>query len=415
MNVRPFTYGNIFIIGLGFFSISVVWQLYNAFMPLMLGEFIQSKALRGAIMGLDNLANIFLIPLIGAWSDRIVSPVGKRLPFLLAGMPLAALFLFAMPHYLDLWTLILIDIGFLLAMTLFRAPTISLMPDMTPPNKRSPANGIINFMGGVGALFTLFVLARLYDLNRPLPFYLGGLILLAVLAALFFHLRNRPAPYAGTELADDAANGTTGLVRGLQELVSSRDRSLLFVLLAIFFWFLGLSGVEAQFTTYGVEYMQLTEGQAAKTIGFFSLTFILFAIPSGFIGKSIGRVRTIRVGIIGIILMFVAMILLEDLAMIRLVLLAGGMFWAFINIHSYPLVVGFTDGARIGLFTGLYYLFSSIAQTVGPVLLGLFMDLFGYPSLFIGSAIFMVLALLSMSRVKEPAPLSKDPPLASEA
>ena len=135
-------------------------------------------------------------------------------------------------------------------------------------------------MGGVGALITLFVLARLYDLNRPLPFYLGGLILLAVLAVLFFHLRNRQAPYAGTELADDASNGTAGLVRGLKELVSSRDKSLLFVLLAIFFWFLGYSGVEAQFTTYGVEYMQLTEGQAAKTIGFFSLTFILFAIPS---------------------------------------------------------------------------------------------------------------------------------------
>ena len=128
MNDRPFTYGNIFIIGLGFFSISVVWQLYNAFMPLMLGEFIKSKALRGTIMGLDNLANIFLIALIGAWSDQIVSRMGKRLPFLVAGMPLAAVFLFVMPHYLNLWTLILIDIGFLLAMTLFRAPTISLMP-----------------------------------------------------------------------------------------------------------------------------------------------------------------------------------------------------------------------------------------------------------------------------------------------
>ena len=37
-----------------------------------------------------------------------------------------------------------------LSMAIFRAPTVALMPDITPPALRSKANGVINLMGGLG-------------------------------------------------------------------------------------------------------------------------------------------------------------------------------------------------------------------------------------------------------------------------
>ncbi|MCL6459242.1 MAG: MFS transporter [Gorillibacterium sp.] len=407
--MKPFSYPRIFIVGLGFFSISVVWQLYNSFMPLMLGDFIESKALRGSIMGLDNLANIFLIPFVAAWSDRLNTGYGKRLPFLMVGMPIAAVFLFIMPHYTALWMLIVIDIGFLLAMTIFRAPTISLMPDVTPADKHSQANGIINFMGGIGALFTLFGLAKMYDANKPLPFYIGGIILFLAGTTLVVVLRKTVANKADGEQKKTGEDSQgehelpQGVLTGLKKVLTDKDRSALYVLIAIFFWFVGYSGVEAQFTTYGVEDLGLSEGTSALTIGFFSLAFIMFAVPSGFLAKKIGRVRTIIIGISGLFLLFLLLFFVHEVTAIRGILLAGGIFWALVNIHSYPLVVSFAGPGRIGLYTGLYYLFSSVASTVGPAFLGLCMDVLGGEWMFVGSSVSMLLALVFLIRARQTA------------
>ena len=144
-------------------------------MPLLLGEFIESRGLRGAIMGLDNALALLLIPVIGTWSDRVNTPLGSRLPFIVVALPLAAVFLALLPVAgTTLSLLIAADIVFLLAMTVLRAPIISLMPDHVAPPRRSAANGLINLMGGIGGLMAFFVLAPLWDLNQIYPFLLGA-------------------------------------------------------------------------------------------------------------------------------------------------------------------------------------------------------------------------------------------------
>lgn len=63
----------------GSLALAATWALYNVHMPLLLGAFIESRALRGAIMGLDNVLALLLIPIIGAWSDRVEGRWGRRL------------------------------------------------------------------------------------------------------------------------------------------------------------------------------------------------------------------------------------------------------------------------------------------------------------------------------------------------
>ncbi|MEB1808950.1 MAG: MFS transporter [Bacillaceae bacterium] len=130
---HSFSYGKIAVIGSGFLALTLVWTIYNTFMPLILGDYIESSAIRGAIMGIDNLLAVLLIPVIGAWSDRVNSPLGQRLPFIAIGMPLAAITFALLPFVsgIGLFILLAIDIVFLLAMTVYRAPVISLMPDHT--------------------------------------------------------------------------------------------------------------------------------------------------------------------------------------------------------------------------------------------------------------------------------------------
>ena len=87
-----FSYGKIFLLGFGFFGVSVIWGVYNAFVPIFLAnKFGLEAAFIGFFMTLDNIAALFIQPPVGAWSDRLRTPIGRRLPFILAGAPITAL------------------------------------------------------------------------------------------------------------------------------------------------------------------------------------------------------------------------------------------------------------------------------------------------------------------------------------
>ena len=77
-------YKRTFFIGFAFLSISAFWQLYDSIIPLMLKSTFQlGETLTGAIMAVDNVLALFLLPLFGAWSDRVDTRIGKRTPFIL--------------------------------------------------------------------------------------------------------------------------------------------------------------------------------------------------------------------------------------------------------------------------------------------------------------------------------------------
>lgn len=77
-----------------------------------------------------------------------------------------------------------------------------------------------------------------------------------------------------------------------------------------------------------------------------------------------------------------------------------GFFWALININSYPYVAEMAPAGLIGTYTGLYYLFSSIANIISPPFLEAILDIIGYKYMFFYGAFFFILALLFMSKVK---------------
>ncbi|GAA0368441.1 MFS transporter [Bacillus horti] len=388
-----FSYGKILVIGSGFFALMLVWTVYNTYMPLILGEFISSSAIRGAIMGLDNLLAILLIPVIGAWSDRVQTRLGQRLPFIIVGMPLAALFFILLPFgTAALWILLALDVVFLLAMTLYRAPVIALMPDHTPPEKRSSANGVINLMGGIGAIIALFGLAQLFDVNQSLPFIIAGGLMLLAFILLFFTVDRNPPYAAQTAKDNDEVMAVQSAREGFKQILQPEHRGKLLILIAIFIYFIGYTGVEAQFSIYATEHLGASGSEAGLTLGFFSLAFVLFALPAGLIGNKLGKTGTMMIGLLTAPVLFLLIPFFESLLVIKILLFIVGLAWALVNVQAYPLVADLGGLTKIGLFTGLYYLFSMASAIVAPALLGLFMDVLGYPSLFIAAAITFVIA-----------------------
>ena len=403
---KPFSYFRIAAIGSGFFGLVLVWTVYNAFMPLLLTRFIEQASVRGLIMSLDNLLAVLLIPVVGSWSDGLSGKLGKRLPFIAAGMPLAALLFAALPFSAtSLVTLLIVDVFFLLAMTLYRAPVIALMPDHTPEEKRASANGVINLMGGVGAILATLLLGQLYDLGPSYPFVLSGVALLIAFWVLFASVDRHP-PYVATAGGEDDARPLSSLASDLRLLTAPRYRQARLILAAIFCYFVGFSGFEAQFSSYAVGTLGVTGGAASVLLGLFSIAFVLGALPAGFVGDRFGKLPVMLTGLLILALLFLGLGGFGSLTVVRALLAVAGLTWALVNVQAYPLLADLGGETQIGFFTGLYYFFSMGAAILGPPVAGLGMDLFGGQSLFVLGGLSMLLGfsfLLIARRVPEQA------------
>jgi Na+/melibiose symporter-like transporter len=408
---QKFSYGRIFLLGFGFFGLSIIWGVYNAFVPIFLADkFHLTPIFIGFFMTLDNIAALFIQPPVGAWSDRLRTPIGRRMPFILVGAPLGALAFGIIPMAAALPLFVACTSTLLLSMALWRTPVIALMPDITPSEYRSQANGIINFMGGIGGIISFLAGSALYRLNPAFPFWMGSaLVLLAAL--LVFIFIKEPQQFGEAEKQP-------GMFESLKEVLADEDKSALRLLLAIFFWFLGYTAIEAFFTLYAKNYLGLDPADGSRLLGHLSLTFVLFALFAGLIGARIGRRVTISIGIIlmasilaGVFITPAAVLtttviskvpVLGSIPVISLFLMAAGASWSLININSLPMVVDMTTAARLGTFTGLYYLFSTLSAIIGPNLNGILIQVTGnnYNSIMLAAPIFMLIALWLMLGVK---------------
>jgi maltose/moltooligosaccharide transporter len=414
-----FNYGKIFLLGFGFFGVSIIWGMYNAFVPIFLADrFNLSPALIGFFMTLDNIAALFIQPPVGAWSDRIRTKIGRRMPFILIGAPISAIAFGLVPMQAVLPLFVACTSTLILSMALWRTPVVALMPDVTPSPKRSQANGIINFMGGVGTIIALQTGGMLYKLSPNFPFWLGsGLVILAALMVFLFI--KEPANHEATEKQPN-------MFASLKEVLADKDKSALRLFLAIFFWFIGYAAVETFFTLYAQKHLGINPGDGATLLSVLPLLFVIFAIPSGILASKIGRRVTISIGIVLLTGVLVCLYVIPAttllapvsplpllgiplaeggarmLTLAGVLLMVGGVAWAFVNINSLPMVVDMVEDARIGTYTGLYYLFSTLSAIVGPNVNGWIIQSTdnNYNNIMLVAPIFMLVALALMLGVR---------------
>jgi len=367
----------------------------------------------GFVMTFDNILAVILLPYIGFLSDNTRTKIGRRKPYILVGAPLGALFFMLIPVAKDI-NIIFMIISIIImnvSMALFRSPVIALMPDITPSKSRSKANGMVNFMGGFGALLAFFVGSKMFDQNQSLPFYIGGLaLLMSALLVLKFVKEPKEFCVSASALKNKTTDTKTKnisfkaafseLTSSLKTIFSSKEKSELKILLAIFFWFCGFGAIETFFTLYGVEFLGITAGEGAFILGIFSLSFMIFAFPAGIVGTKIGRKKTILMGLALLIIMQFTIVGSKDLLFIKIMMTIGGIGWAMININSLPMVVDMVSDEEVGGHTGLYYFFSMLAAIVSPPLVGLVIDMTNYSYMVWFSLTAFAIALLFMLGVK---------------
>ncbi len=280
-------------------------------------------------------------------------------------------------------------------MALFRTPTVAFLGDLFRPEDRSKANGVINLMGGLGAAVALFGGGALYRLGVPLPFIVGsGVMLLAIGIVLLFV---REPELEGESLDQEKA---PGLWDNIRQVATGPDKNGIYLLAAIFFWFVGWNAMEAFFTIYARNVLGIEVGTSTQMLTAFAATLVLFAIPSGLVATRIGRKPTILFGLFGMILGLLIGFFILNPTMLLILLALMGIFWALVNINSLPMVYDLGGEESIGAYTGLYYFSASAAAITGPILGGWLIDLTSHSWLWIFSATFLGLAAFSMTRIR---------------
>jgi len=431
-------YGRTFLLGCAFLGVQVLFAIYNAYVPIFLqsgrpdfgsesavaGGFALAAAPTGLIMTLDNLAALAILPVIGALSDATASRWGHRKPYILIGAPVTALAFAAVPLMLGqpLVLIMLVVIVLILAVDVIRTPIIALMPDITPSPLRSQANGVIQLMGGVGAVLAFLVGGGLYRESAAAPFFFGAVVLLGGCLLVVFLVPVPPSGEAGSSAGGmlghirAAARGQDGgILRDLRAVRADADRSLRALLGAIFAMFLAYSALTVFFTSFALDTLGVPRGQESQLLTFFALAIVVFALPAGLLGAWLGRRHAMLLGALALLVALSAIGLSSSLVLIRVLLVVAGLGWAQVTVNALPMVL---DSApldrtdRIGVYTGLYFLATQSAEVIGPVLVGGFLDLTGrdYRLIFAYTAMMLLAAIAFLFAVRRGEARSEVPP-----
>ncbi|MCR4748742.1 MAG: MFS transporter [Lachnospiraceae bacterium] len=405
------------MVGFAFMSIMAFWQMYDNIVPLILkNTFSLNEVIIGAIMAVDNVLALFLLPIFGSLSDKIHTPLGKRMPFIIIGTVAANIALFFMPIADNSRNLVifLIMTGFvLLFMSVFRSPAVALMPDITPKPLRSKANAIINLMGTVGGIYILAMISVLVSEGTTpnyQPLFISLIVFMLLSTAIL-------ALVVKENKWTDEARQTDRILEGSYDngsivdtpsdeqvsvrLSADKTKSLIFILLSVSLWYMAYNAVTTAFSRYATQVWGSESGSYANYLMIATVVAIISYIPIGILSARFGRKKVIMVGIIGLILGFFGCFIAVGAGPFVITMFAiVGVSWAAINVNSFPMAVDIASEGDIGKYTGYYYTFSMAAQVLTPILSGAFLQYVSYKTLFPYAVIFSIAAFITMTQVR---------------
>ncbi len=379
----------------------------------------------GVIMTFDNIFGVIFQPTFGKLSDRCRSKLGKRRPFIVYGAPISAV-LFALIPWVALKSTLPVTMFFIIlfvfSMSLWRAPAVALMPALTPPHLRSEGNAIINLMGGVGsvlgmvagtlvsAIFLLVTGVKVTAENEqqtsfPYVFLLGAIVMIIgmLVVRIFVKEPSSLEEVAATNQAMDekAAKKAEKEARKAEKLSKGERKSLIFMLGGLFFLFCGTNAITTFFALFAQEVLGKNTGEATIMTTLFAVCSAAAAIPAGKMGKKIGRKKTILIGLVVFMAVFLLYVVTGSMTVIWLALILGGAANMFITVNTLPLVLEIGGIDKVGTFTGYYYTATFSAQIASPIVYGVVRMLSGtYLSLFVYSPIMFILSILCILFVK---------------
>lgn len=414
-NLRSLDMRRTLLVTLPFAGALAFWQAYDGIIPLILRDtFHLGDTLAGAVMALDNVCALFLLPFFGSISDRCHSRLGRRTPFILVGSLLAALLIpllavadqmRSLPFFFTVLCLLLV------VLSSYRSPCVALMPDVTPRPIRAKADAFNSLMAAAsGVVILISISLAVPDVEHPnyMPVFLiisAIIILCTVLFAVFFREKkavekmHTESLAMGISEADMDASDEGGKEKETDAVVR---RSLLGILLCVFFYFMASNAVTSAFSKYASQVWGAGGGSFANFQLVATMVTLISYMPMANISCRIGRKLTTYIGI-GLMCFggFCIFMTQGYSPLIYVFVSISGVGMGTVATTIYPMIMEVASEKTTGRYTGYYYTASMSAQIITPILSGAVMEFIGYRYLYLYAIVCALLAALPLVMVQK--------------
>ena len=399
-------YKRTILIGFAFMAILAFWQFYDQVIPYVLENVFGLNTFKtNAVMSVDNVLAVFMLPLFGMLSDKTRTRLGKRTPYILFGTVGSVVLLCVLAFFVsseNFIGFIITLMALLVVMATYRSPAVAYMPDVTEKPLRSKGNAIINLVGYVGGIFATIIMTFMLKTETgasytPVFLIIAAFMLVSVLVMVFTVKEN--AVLAETNINDEEKIDNTEK----KKLSKPVACSLILILASVFLWYTAYNAVTTSFSRYCKNIWNIAPDASSSYLTVATIAAIAAFVPLGFLSGKMGRKKAVLFGIVLMTVCYtIAIFIHNETPVMFLIFGLVGIGWASINVNSFPMVVEMCTGSDVGKYTGYYYTFSMAAQIVTPLLSGWLIDKagIGYNVLFPYAVFFSAASFITMCFVR---------------
>jgi MFS family permease len=392
--VRPL----LVLLGLPTFGLALAISLLTTYGPVILIHLTHSPAAVGALIGVEG-AFALVVPLVaGTVSDRLPpSPLGRRLPFVVVGAPLAATALALLPFSSSTAIAGLSVLVFFVGYYTYYPPYRALYADLLPRTLYARAQAGQAIARGTGLGVALLAGGLLLGVWQPLPFLIGSAALVATTLALLpvFRLQSR--------CRDSTLPYRPASVRALLHASKLRVFGVVNAL-----WEFSFAGLKSFIVLYVVRGLGQSAAVASAVIAVVAVAYVAGAPLAGWLADRYGILRVLRLTSllygVGLVVGAFFHALVPILIALPFVSLAGSI------VLTLPQALAFTlapDGSE-GAAAGLQDFSRGVGVVLGPVVVGtvigvsgsLFSSTDGYASMWLVIGVPVLLAAILLKRLE---------------
>jgi MFS family permease len=395
------------LLGLPTFGLALGITAVTTYAPLLARKFTSSSAVIGLVIAAEGVVALVVPLLAGAWSDQLKTKVGGRLPFLIAGAPVAGASIALMGFMRSLGLLAAVVFVFFVAYYLAYEPYRALYPDLLSAEVAGRGQSTQAIFRGLGTGTALIAGGLLFALSPKLPFLVFGALAFATIAAFVWRTH---ASHALREQDEHGARTAAETIRRIVGLVRDRPALRAF-LFANALWELSLAALKTFIILFLTAGLGLKISQAAGLIAAVVVLILIAAGVSGKLGDRLGKTRVVSVALwfygLGLLVPFFTQSPFVVLPIVPLVAFGGGMILTL----PYAILMPLMPEDEHGLITGFFSFSRGLGILLGPALAGVAITALrgsmsstkGYAAMWLVCGIAILASLLFMKplRAKE--------------
>jgi len=364
------------LLGLPTAALALAITIVTTYLPVIAREQLGSTTVIGGLIGLEGVMALWVPLVVGTWSDQLRTPIGGRLPFLIAATPLVVVALVLIGAVVQPVVLGLAAALFFFAYFVAYEPYRALYPDLLDDAVAGRAQSSQAIFRGAGTGVALVGGGLLIALGNAVPFLVAAAVTAVTMAVFVVPAvrRRRERERRGDAVQPSGPTSPRELLGLLRERPALRS-----YLLANALWEASLSALKTFVFLFVVTGVGLSKSAAAGVIGAVALVALAGAPVSGAIGDRIGRLRfmLLVLPVYGLGLLVPAFTQ-STLAMVPTMLIVG-FSGGLVMTLPYAILQPLMPKGRHGMLTGFYSVSRGVGAALGPLLAGLAIQLLGGP------------------------------------